>query len=91
MTITESADNLFWAVARMQPGLRVPEIGRALGVSDGTVRNDLNALEKEATQLAFTVGQCSLLPNNCFTQHLVSDIKRTQTKNLVLESMLQGW
>ncbi|MGZ9235695.1 MAG: DeoR/GlpR family DNA-binding transcription regulator, partial [Anaerolineales bacterium] len=30
---------------RKQPGLRVPEIARATGVSDGTVRNDLNALE----------------------------------------------
>jgi DeoR/GlpR family transcriptional regulator of sugar metabolism len=30
-----------------QPGLRVPEIARALDVSEGTVRNDLNALEDE--------------------------------------------
>lgn len=30
---------------RKQPGLRVPEIARATGVSEGTVRNDLNALE----------------------------------------------
>lgn len=30
-----------------QPGLRVPELAKALGVSDGTVRNDLNALEDE--------------------------------------------
>jgi DeoR family transcriptional regulator, fructose operon transcriptional repressor len=32
---------------RKQPGLRVPEIARALKVSEGTVRNDLNALEGE--------------------------------------------
>jgi len=32
---------------RKQPGMRVPEIARTLGVSDGTVRNDLNALEDE--------------------------------------------
>lgn len=32
---------------RKQPGLRVPEIARTLGVSEGTVRNDLNALEEE--------------------------------------------
>jgi DeoR/GlpR family transcriptional regulator of sugar metabolism len=31
----------------MQPGLRVPEIAQALGISEGTVRNDLNALEDE--------------------------------------------
>jgi DeoR/GlpR family transcriptional regulator of sugar metabolism len=32
---------------RKQPGLRVPEIAQALGVSEGTVRNDLNALEED--------------------------------------------
>lgn len=32
---------------RSQPGLRVPEIANALGVSEGTVRNDLNALETD--------------------------------------------
>jgi DeoR/GlpR family transcriptional regulator of sugar metabolism len=32
---------------RRQPGKRVPEIAQALGVSEGTVRNDLNALEAE--------------------------------------------
>jgi len=32
---------------RKQPGLRVPEVAQALGVSEGTVRNDLNALEEE--------------------------------------------
>ena len=31
---------------RKQPGLRVPEIARVEGVSEGTVRNDLNALEE---------------------------------------------
>jgi DeoR family transcriptional regulator, fructose operon transcriptional repressor len=32
---------------RRQPGLRVPELAIALGVSDGTVRNDLNALDQQ--------------------------------------------
>lgn len=32
---------------RKQPGLRVSEIAKALGVSEGTIRNDLNALEEE--------------------------------------------
>jgi DeoR/GlpR family transcriptional regulator of sugar metabolism len=32
---------------RKQPGLRVPELARALDVSEGTVRNDLNALEDQ--------------------------------------------
>ena len=32
---------------RNQPGLRVPELAKVLDVSEGTVRNDLNALENE--------------------------------------------
>jgi len=32
---------------RKQPGLRVPELAKKLNVSEGTVRNDLNALEGE--------------------------------------------
>ena len=32
---------------RKQPGLRVPEIAKALSVSEGTIRNDFNALEAE--------------------------------------------
>ena len=32
---------------RKQPGLRVPELAKALGISEGTVRNDLNALEQQ--------------------------------------------
>lgn len=32
---------------REQAGLRVTELAKALGVSEGTIRNDLNALEKE--------------------------------------------
>jgi len=34
-------------VLRKQPGLSVPELAKALDVSEGTVRNDLNALEEE--------------------------------------------
>lgn len=32
---------------RRQPGMRVPEIAEALEVSEGTIRNDLNALESD--------------------------------------------
>ena len=35
-------------ILRKQPGLRVPELAVALNVSEGTVRNDLNALEEQA-------------------------------------------
>ena len=34
-------------ILRKQPGLRVSEIAKVLGVSEGTIRNDLNALEEE--------------------------------------------
>ncbi len=34
-------------VLRKQPGLRVPELAKILGISEGTVRNDFNALEQE--------------------------------------------
>jgi DeoR/GlpR family transcriptional regulator of sugar metabolism len=34
-------------ILRKQPGLRVPELAKTLDVSEGTVRNDLNALEED--------------------------------------------
>jgi DeoR/GlpR family transcriptional regulator of sugar metabolism len=34
-------------ILRKQPGLRIPELAKALDVSEGTVRNDLNALDEE--------------------------------------------
>jgi DeoR/GlpR family transcriptional regulator of sugar metabolism len=37
---------LLLELLRKQPGIRVPEIARATGASEGTVRNDLNALEE---------------------------------------------
>jgi DeoR/GlpR family transcriptional regulator of sugar metabolism len=55
---------------RKQPGLRVPEIAREMGVSEGTVRNDLNALEEQG-QLTRVHGGAVLsdakqLPNAAF-------------------------
>ena len=46
MTTYERRQSLL-ELLRKQPGLRVPEIAQILGVSEGTVRNDLNALEDE--------------------------------------------
>lgn len=46
MTSYERRQSLL-ELLRKQPGLRVPEIARELGISDGTVRNDLNALEQQ--------------------------------------------
>lgn len=34
----------FMVLLRDQPGIRVPEVAELLGVSEGTIRNDLNAL-----------------------------------------------
>ena len=47
MTTYERRQSLL-DVLRKQPGLRVPELAQALNISEGTVRNDLNALEEEA-------------------------------------------
>ncbi len=41
---------------RKQPGLRVPEIAKALQVSEGTIRNDLNALETDGRLMRFHGG-----------------------------------
>jgi len=46
MTTYERRQSLL-GILRKQPGLRVPELAENLGVSEGTVRNDLNALEGE--------------------------------------------
>lgn len=46
MTTHERRQSLL-ELLKEQPGIRVPEIAIALHVSQGTVRNDLNALEEE--------------------------------------------
>lgn len=46
MTTYERRQSLV-EILRKQPGLRVPELAMALDVSEGTVRNDLNALEEQ--------------------------------------------
>lgn len=46
MTAYERRQSLI-AVLRKQPGSSVPELALALDVSEGTVRNDLNALEQQ--------------------------------------------
>lgn len=46
MTTHERRQSLL-KLLRRQPGLRVPELAVALDVSEGTIRNDLNALEQE--------------------------------------------
>ena len=46
MTTYERRQSLL-DILRKQPGLRVPELAMVLDVSEGTVRNDLNALEHQ--------------------------------------------
>ncbi len=46
MTIFERRQRLL-DILRKEPGLRVPEMADALEVSEGTIRNDLNALEED--------------------------------------------
>ena len=46
MTTYERRQSLL-DILRKQPGLRIPELAETLDVSEGTVRNDLNALEQQ--------------------------------------------
>jgi DeoR/GlpR family transcriptional regulator of sugar metabolism len=69
---------------RKQPGLRVPEIAQEIGVSEGTVRNDLNALE-QAGQLTRVHGGAVLsgaqpLPNAAFS---IRHLEHAQEKNAI--------
>jgi DeoR/GlpR family transcriptional regulator of sugar metabolism len=48
MTIYERRQTLL-TILRKQPGIRVPELAAALKISEGTVRNDLNALEEQGS------------------------------------------
>lgn len=50
MTTYERRQSLL-EILRKQPGLRVPQLAAALNVSEGTVRNDLNALEQQGALL----------------------------------------
>ncbi len=60
---------------RRQPGLRVPELAQLLSVSEGTVRNDLNALEADG-QVTRVHGGAVLRVQNGF--HNVSFCARRQ-------------
>lgn len=69
---------------RTQPGLRVPEIARELGVSDGTVRNDLTALAKTG-QLTRVHGG-AVLPDTHTLQNTAFNIRHqehAQEKNTI--------
>lgn len=50
---------------RRQPGLRVPDLAQTLNVSEGTVRNDLNALEADG-QVTRVHGGAVLRPQGRF-------------------------
>src|ERR1700690_1691867 len=68
---------------RKQPGLRVPELANILGVSQGTIRNDLNALDKEG-QVNRVRGGAALsddlpLRNVSFTNRLRKNAAAKQT------------
>jgi DeoR/GlpR family transcriptional regulator of sugar metabolism len=48
--------HLLIELLRQQPGVRVAEMAQVLGVSEGTIRNDLNALEAEGRLTRFHGG-----------------------------------
>src|SRR6185503_15990671 len=59
-------------ILRKQPGLRVPELALALDVSEGTVRNDLNALEQQGALMRVhggaVINQHDQFQNNSFVR-----------------------
>ena len=71
MTTYERRQSLL-DILRKQPGLRVPELALALDVSEGTVRNDLNALEEQGLLVRVHGGavlnQKSQFQNNSFVR-----------------------
>lgn len=64
MTTYERRQSLL-DILRKQPGMRVSEIAKALGVSEGTIRNDFNALEGEG-RLKRVHGGAILIDKNRF-------------------------
>ena len=72
MTTYERRQSLL-DILRKQPGLRVPEIAMALDVSEGTIRNDLNALEGQGFLMrvhggAVLINQPDQFQNNSFVR-----------------------
>ena len=67
MTTYERRQSLL-EILRSQPGKRVPEVAQLLGVSEGTVRNDLTALEDEG-RLKRVHGGAILNEQNQFQNH----------------------
>lgn len=71
MTTYERRQSLL-DILRKQPGLRVPELAMTLDVSEGTVRNDLNALEQQGALMRVHGGavltQRDQFQNNSFVR-----------------------
>lgn len=76
--ITQERRQQLLSLLQNQPGLRVPELAVALDVSEGTVRNDLNALEDEGL-LARVHGGARLLQDQ--SVHVPAFAARLQTRH----------
>ncbi|MFZ6028964.1 MAG: DeoR/GlpR family DNA-binding transcription regulator [Chloroflexota bacterium] len=75
--ITQERRQKLLSLLQSQPGLRVLELAEALAVSEGTVRNDLNALEDEGL-LARVHGGARLLQD--LSVHIPAFAARLQTR-----------
>lgn len=73
-------------ILRNQPGLRIPELAQSLGVSEGTVRNDLNALEEEG-QLKRVHGGAVLTHQDIFQSN---SFMRRYKLNVAAKSAIAG-
>ncbi len=75
---------------RTQPGLRVPELAQGLGVSQGTVRNDLNALNAEGHIRRVRGGAVVDEPPQAAPSFSPSFSARAQ-KNAAAKKMIARW
>lgn len=80
---------------RRQPGLRVPEIARVLDISEGTVRNDLNALQEEGRLTRFHGGAVLIeqqyFSNTSFaSQHQEHSAEKQSIARIVSELVQDG-
>ncbi len=71
-------------ILRRQPGMRVIELARALDVSEGTVRNDLNALQKEGQLTHFHGGAVLIEQRNLsYTSFSSRHLEHTAEKEII--------
>lgn len=86
LTAFERRERLLGLV-REQPGIRVLELARRLGVSQGTIRNDLTALDQEHRLLRVRGGA---VPTNGTSSPPQAFVSRTRVNELAKQRIAQS-